>query len=73
MSYFYVDENGNWESVPTKDFRDLYGEEFDLELEILSSLRFDIKTFWDKVNVFLSKSSDIGLTLELLLRIFLVR
>ena len=64
MSYFYVDENGNWESVPTKDFRDLYGEEFDLELEILSSLRFDIKTFWDKVNVFLSKSSDIGLTLD---------
>jgi len=64
MSYFYVDESGNLESVPTKDFRDLYGEEFDLELEILSYLRTDIKVFWDKVNVFLSRSSNIGLTLD---------
>jgi hypothetical protein len=64
MNYFYVDELGNWDSIPTKDFQNSYGEDFEYELLLLDLVRTDIKDFWNKVTYFLKSASKIGLNIN---------
>lgn len=64
MNYFYIDEDGNWEPMITKDFQKLYGEDFDYELQVLNLTRTDLKDFWNKFNNFLNGAEKIGFKLD---------
>lgn len=64
MNYFYVDEYGNWDPIPTKDFQNSYEEVFQNQLDFIGYYHTDIKIFWDKVTYFLKSASKIGLNIN---------